>query len=155
MICVLNVGQGRTEITPEILKPRPAHSTVIEKKIVVSHEVLLRWKAVKLAVIDKIRGTESIYVVPIGSPFTVPTSKLTIMVDAFLPAFTMEGATITSSSNELWNPSAKVNITENGTTIFQGWLFSKFPNTHAVTHPKYGFSLIGVVPRQNLNTNPR
>jgi hypothetical protein len=97
-------------------------------------------------VIDKTRGTENIYVIPIGSPVTIPSSKLTISVEAFLPAFIMEGTTITTSSNELINPGAKVRISENGTSVFQGWLFSKFPNTHAVTHPKYGFSLIGVVP---------
>ena len=147
MTSVLNSGQVRAEIPPDVLKPRPSHQIVREKKIVVSHDVLLRWKAVKIAVIDKIRGTENIYVVPIGAPFTVTPSKLTITVDAFLPAFTMEGTTITSSSNDLWNPAAKVTIDENGTLIFQGWLFAKFPNTHAVTHRKYGFSLIGAVPR--------
>ena len=113
--------------------------------VVVPPEVAQRWKAVKLAVIDKIRGTENIYVVPIGLPYTFPSSSLTITVEAFLPAFTMDGMTITSSSNELINPSAKVRISESGTPIFQGWLFSKFPNRYAVAHPKFGFSLIGVV----------
>ncbi len=116
-----------------------------EKKVVVPPDVSRRWAAVKLAVIDKTRGTENIYVIPIGSPITIPSSELTIFVEAFLPAFIMEGTTITSSSIELVNPGAKVRISENDTSIFQGWLFSKFPNTHAVTHPKYGFSLIGVV----------
>ena len=147
MTCILNVGLVRAEIPPEVLKPRPSHQIVREKKIVVPHEVLMRWKAVKIAVIDKTRGTENIYVVPIGTVFTIIPSKVTITVDAFLPAFTMEGATITSSSNELWNPSAKVNISENGSLIFQGWLFAKFSNTHAVTNPRFGFSLIGAVPR--------
>lgn len=147
MTFALADGQGQAEEMPDILKLRPSHRTVREKHIVVPHEVLLRWKAIKLAVIDKIRGTENIYIVPIGSPYTVPYAKLVIMVDAFLPAFTMEGMTITTSSNELLNPSAKVNISENGTYIFQGWLFTEFPNTHAVTHPRFGFSLIGVVPR--------
>jgi hypothetical protein len=145
--CFLSAGQVWAEIPPDILQPRPSHRTALEKKIVVSHEILVHWKAVKIAVIDKIRGTENVYIVPIGVPFTVTAAKLTITVDAFLPAFTMEGTTITSSSNELWNPAAKVTIDENGTLIFQGWLFSKFPTTHAVTHRKYGFSLIGAVPR--------
>jgi hypothetical protein len=107
----------------------------------------MRWKAVKIAVIDKVRGTENIYVIPIGSSITIPAAKVIITVDAFLPAFITEGITITSSSNELVNPSAKVTITENGIELFQGWLFSKFPNTRALTHPRFGFSLIGVVPR--------
>lgn len=144
---VLNSGQVRAEIPPDVLQPRPSHQIVREKKIVVPNEVLLRWKAVKLAVIDKTRGTENIYVVPVGSPYVVTPSKLTITVESFLPAFIMEGTTITSSSNELWNPAAKVTISENGILIFQGWIFTKFPNTHAVTHPRFGFSLIGAVPR--------
>jgi hypothetical protein len=145
-VSILNACQERIEKPHDNLKPSTSHRTVKEKKVVVPPEVSLRWAAVKLAVIDKTRGTENIYVIPIGSPVTIPSSKLTISVEAFLPAFIMEGTTITTSSNELINPGAKVRISENGTPVFQGWLFSKFPNTHAVTHPKYGFSLIGVVP---------
>jgi hypothetical protein len=145
-VCVLAGCQENTEKPHDSLKPSTSHRTVKEKTVIVPPEVSRRWKAVKLAVIDKTRGTENIYTIPVGSTFTVPSSALTITVDAFLPAFTMEGATITTSSNELVNPGAKVTISENGTSVFQGWLFSKFPNTHAVTHPKYGFSLIGVVP---------
>jgi hypothetical protein len=129
----------------ESLQPRTSHQTVKEKTIIVPPEVARRWQAVKLAVIDKTRGTENIYIIPVGTSHSTP-SALTIQVEAFLPAFTMEGSTITTSSNELINPSAKVKITENGAPIFKGWLFLKYPNTHAVTHPKYGFSLVGVVP---------
>ncbi|MEI7817245.1 MAG: DUF2155 domain-containing protein [Desulfuromonadales bacterium] len=143
---VLTSCQEQIEKPHDKLKPSTSHRTVKEKTVIVPPEVARRWKAVKIAVIDKTRGTENIYVVPVGTPFTIPVSTLTITVEAFLPAFTMEGTTITTSSNELVNPGAKVSINENGSSVFQGWLFSKFPNTHAVTHPKYGFSLIGVVP---------
>jgi hypothetical protein len=145
-VCILNSCQDHTEKPHDNLKPSTSHRTVGEKTVIVPPGVSRRWKAVKLAVIDKTRGTENIYVIPIGTPFRVPASALTITVEAFLPAFTMEGATITTSSNELVNPGAKVRIKEGGAPVFQGWLFSRFPNTHAVTHPKYGFSLIGVVP---------
>ncbi len=143
---VLSASQELAENPLSSLKPSSSHRTTKEKTIIVPPEVARRWKAVKLAVIDKIRGTENIYVVPIGSSFTFPSSALTITVEAFLPAFTMEGATITSSSNELVNPSAKVRISENGNPVFQGWLFLKYPNRYAVSHPKFGFGLIGVVP---------
>ncbi len=145
-ISVLSACQEGNEQTHDNLKLSKSHRTVKEKTVIVPPEVAHRWSAVKLAVIDKTRGTENIYVVPVGHPFTIPSSGLTISVEAFLPAFLMEGANITTSSIELINPGAKVRITENGTLIFQGWLFSKFPNTHAVTHPKFAFSLIGAVP---------
>ena len=143
---ILIACQEQTDKPHDNLKPATSHRTIKEKTVVVPPEVTRRWKAVKLAVIDKIRGTENIYIVPVGIPFTVPSSELSITVEAFLPSFIMEGTTITTSSNELLNPGAKVKISENGVSVFQGWLFSKFPNTHAVSHPKYGFSLIGVVP---------
>jgi len=69
-----------------------------------------------------------------------------VKVETFLPAFIMEGSTMTSSTNELKNPGVNVLITENGAVIFKGWLFSKFPNTHAFMHPKYGFTLVDFVP---------
>jgi hypothetical protein len=143
---VLGASQELTENPLNNLTPSSSHHAVKEKTIIVPPEVLRRWKAVKLAVIDKTRGTENIIVVPIGSLVVFPSSALSIYVEAFLPAFTMEGTIITSSSNELINPAAKVRISENGTPIFQGWLFSKFPNRYAVSHPKFGVSLFGVVP---------
>jgi Uncharacterized protein conserved in bacteria (DUF2155) len=145
-VFVLGVCQGHTEIPPDSLQSSASHVTAREKTIVVPPEVLRRWRAIRLAVIDKTRGTENIYVVPIGSLFKLPSSSLTIIVEAFLPSFIMEGMTITTASNEPLNPGAKVRISDNGAPVFQGWLFSKFPNTHAVTHPKFGFSLIGAVP---------
>jgi hypothetical protein len=145
LLLVLGACQEQSEEIHINLKPSTSHHTVKEKTIIVPPEVLRRWKAVKLAVIDKTLGTENIYIAPIGDTFVVPSSSLIIHVEAFLPAFTMEGTTITTSSSELLNPGAKVRITDGSTPVFQGWLFSKFPNTHAVTHPKYGFSLIGAV----------
>jgi hypothetical protein len=143
---VLTACQDHSEKPHDNLLPSKSHRVVIEKSVVVPPEVAKRWKAVKIAVIDKTRGTENIYTIPVGTSFSVPSSTLSILVEAMLPSFSMEGTTITSSSNELLNPGVKVKISDNGSSVFQGWIFLKFPNTHAVSHPKYGFTLIGVVP---------
>ena len=143
----LCVSQERSADSLIDLKPRKSHRTVKEKTIIVPPEVTKRWGGIKLVVVDKVRGTENIYVVPVGTKYVIPSSKLAITVEAFLPSFVIEGSNITTSSNELKNPAAKVSITESGSPVFQGWLFSKYPNTHAVSHPKFGFSLIGVVSR--------
>lgn len=100
----------------------------------------------RIAVIDKPNVTQKLYTIPIGGKLAIPSSALVIEVETFLPSFTMEGSVMTSSSNDLKNPGAKVRITENGTVIFKGWLFSMFPKTHAFMHPKYGFTLVDVVP---------
>jgi len=144
---VLSAAQERAEYLLGNLKLSTSHRTAKEKTVIIPPEVSRRWKAVKLVVLDKTRGTENIYVIPIGSRVIIPASALTVTVEAFLPAFTMEGRTITTSSNELINPSAKISASENGSPVFQGWLFAKFPNRQAVSHPKFGIGLIGAVPR--------
>jgi len=128
------------------LKPTTSHKTAPEKTVIVPPEVAANWKAVKIAVIDKTRATENIYTIPIGGVSRIPSSKLTISAEAFLPSFVIEGTVMTSSSNELKNPGVKVSISDSGNPVFKGWLFSKYPATHAVSHPKYGFTLVGVVP---------
>jgi hypothetical protein len=70
---------------------------------------------------------------------------MSIEVEAFLPAFIKEGSVMTTSSNELKNPGAKVKITEKGNIIFNGWLFARFP-TNTFIHPNFGFTLVDAVP---------
>ena len=123
-----------------------SHTAKKDKRIVVPPFVAGKWKAVKIAVIDKSSVTQKIYTVPIGGNLTIPSSAMNIQVESFLPAFIMEGTNMTSSSNELINPGVKVKITEKGVVLFNGWIFSKFPNTHAFMHPIYGFSLVEAVP---------
>jgi len=115
-------------------------------KVVLPSFVTGKWKAVKIAVIDKSKTSQHVYTIPIKGNMAIPDSTLVIGVEAFLPAFTMEGSSMTSASNELKNPAAKVQILENGSVIFRGWLFSQFPNTHAFMHPRYGFILVDFVP---------
>ena len=117
-----------------------------EPVIIVPDSVKGKWKAVKIAVRDKTANKEAIYTVAIGSQFAIPNTNLAISVENFLPHFTMAGAMRTSQSNELKNPAARVRIYENGVEIFNGWLFSLYPTTHAMQHPRYGFTLVGFVP---------
>lgn len=145
VLVVTTACQGGSDQAPSPLQPTISHKTANEKKVVVPPDVKRTWRAVKIAVIDKKRATENIYTVPIAGMFHIPSTTLTITVEAFLPSFVMEGAVMTSSSNELDNPGVKVRIVDNAQPVFSGWLFSKFPTTHAVTHPKFGFTLVGAV----------
>lgn len=114
--------------------------------VVIPDSVKGKWKAVKIAIADKNAQRQKVYTIPIGSDFRLPDSILTITVENFLPAFVMEGTTLTSESNELRNPAAQLKITEGKKVIYKGWLFSLYPTTHAFQHPQYGFTLVGYVP---------
>ena|SRR5512133_1699436 len=151
LLIVLTVLIGCQQEQP----PRPelhtaqSHPIKKEAKILIPAGVGDRWKAVRIAVVDKSKATQKSYTIPIGGKLAIPSSTLVIEVEAFLPSFIMEGSIMTSASNELKNPGVKVRITENGTVVFRGWLFSLFPKTHAFMHPKYGFTLVDVVPARN------
>jgi hypothetical protein len=141
-------GCQKEKQPPPKIEAVPLHSHTAKKDsaIVVPSFVAGKWKAVKISVFDKSNVSQKIYTIPIGEKLAIRDSTMIIEVETFLPAFIMEGPIMTSSSNDLKNPGVKVQITENGAVIFKGWLFSKFPNTHAFMHPKYGFTLVAVVP---------
>jgi hypothetical protein len=140
------MGCQQEQQLPPSVDTAHSHAIKNDATIIVPSSVAARWKAVKIAVIDKSNVSQKFYTIPIGGKLAIPSSTLVIEVESFLPSFTMEGSIMTSSSNELKNPGVKVRITENGAVIFKGWLFSMFPKTHAFMHPKYGFTLVDVVP---------
>ncbi|MBP2676494.1 MAG: hypothetical protein H6Q84_3334 [Deltaproteobacteria bacterium] len=120
----------------------PHGEAAVEKQIVVPDEVRNSWKAVKIAVEFKEKKEKKEFVVPLNSEFKVPDTGLTMKVGAFFPHFKMEPAQITSGSNKPENPAVQVEVFEGGKEIFHGWLFSKFPDVHPLTHDKYGVSLV-------------
>lgn len=122
--------QGQPQIAP-IGKP------VVE----VPEAVKGKWKAVVLVLEDKEKKTFKEHTVKIGEKFKVPGSDLTIVVKEFLPAFVMQGSNITSTSNEPNNPAAEIVVSEGGSEVFNGWLFARYPTTHAFSHPKYAITL--------------
>jgi len=117
-----------------------------QTRVVIPDEVKGRWRAVKIAVQDKEKSQQDVYTVNIGYGFVVGDSALNLKVEAFLPYFQMDGMTLTSVSNDPRNPAAQISISENGREVFSGWLFSKYPNTHAFQHPRYSFSLVDFIP---------
>lgn len=138
--------QQEQHLPPKVVESTHSHLNKKEAKIIIPPDVANKWKSVRIAVIDKSNVSQKHYTIPIGGKLAIPSSTLVIEVETFLPAFTMEGSVMTSSSNELKNPGVKVRITESGSVIFKGWLFSMFPKTHAFMHPKYGFTLVDVIP---------
>jgi hypothetical protein len=137
--------QQKEQNPPLKIDATGSHISKKEAAVVVPDSVKKKWKAVKIAVIDKANIKESVYIIPIGTSVSLPESSLSIEVEAFLPAFIMEGSVMTTSSNELKNPGAKVKITEKGSIIFKGWLFARFP-TNTFIHPNYGFTLVDAIP---------
>jgi len=120
-------------------QPAPSAPTPAKREIMVPEEVKNTWKAVVLQVTDKSTNTSQDLTVDVGQ--TSKVGGLDITVDTFLPAFTMTGDALTSSSNETTNPAAKVTVKENGQEIFSAFLFSMHPDVHPFQHEKYSIIL--------------
>ncbi len=116
----------------------------VETVLQVPEDVKKKWKSIKLNVTDKTTNKSSIISAEIGKETTIAGTELKVFVEAFLPAFKMDGGTITSTSgDQTTNPAAKIKVTEKGQEIFTGWLFELYPTVHPFTHPKYTITLAG------------
>ena len=124
--------------------PAAPHGTAgpkVEKAVVVPDTVKGKWNKVKLAFEDKASGKISEFTVNLNSELSIPNTGLKVAVKEFLPDFKMGETTLTSGSNEPKNPAVRVEIFENGKSVFKGWLFAKFPTMHPFEHAKYGIIL--------------
>jgi hypothetical protein len=128
-------------VQPESMQPSP-HGNVqkTEKKIIVPENVK-KWNKVKLIFTDKTTNMSAEYIVKVGSEWKVPNTNLKVVVGEFLPDFRMTETEITSSSDVPNNPALRVEIFEDGKSVFKGWLYSKFPMIHPFEHQKYGLTL--------------
>ncbi len=119
----------------------------VERNVVVSKEVAAKWKAVKLSIENKAAKTTKEYTVNIGSELTIPNTKMTVKVLAFLPDFKMSDKEFYSASDKPNQPAAQVAVTENGKEIWSNWLFSLQPSIHPFQHESVGIHLLGGVPK--------
>ena len=117
-------------------------------EVKVPADVKGKWKSVKIGIMDKENNKEWFVEIELGKTMKIHGTNLTIKVENFLPHFIMDGTTLTSSSNSPKNPAVQVQITENGRVLFNGWLFTLYPNSHTSQHPKYGFSLVDYTPNK-------
>ncbi len=108
----------------------------------VPEDVKTTWKKVVLSIhVIKTRKQKTV-VLPIGRKTKIQGTPFKIEVVYFLPNFTMGGSLITSKDNEQKNPAAKVRVYQDGTLIWTGWLFQRYPQVHPFTHVDYHIFLV-------------
>jgi len=140
-------GCSKKDEKQEATKSGESGSVTKKETVVKVPEIVQgKWKAVKIAVQDKTANKEMVVTVDVGGQQALPGTDLTLKVEAFLPHFIMEGATLTSQTNEPKNPAAQIKIIQGGKEIFKGWLFTLYPTTHAFPDPRYTFALVDFIP---------
>jgi hypothetical protein len=119
----------------------------VPTRLEVPPEVAQAWSGIRIGWKDKSDGKEGVIDVPLGGATPLPDPSLVVRADVFLPAFTMGGGAITSEGVEPQNPAARIAVFEKGKEIFGGWIFTRFPDVHPFTHPRFQLRLEGGVPK--------
>jgi hypothetical protein len=125
----------------------PQGENAIPTRLEVPPEVVQAWSGIRIGWKDKSSGKEGVIDVPLGGGTPLPDPTIVVRADVFLPAFTMGGGAITSEGVEPQNPAARIAVFEKGKEIFAGWIFTRFPDVHPFTHPRFQLRLEGGVPK--------
>ena len=128
-------------------EPAPGTDGAAPTRLEVPPEVAQAWSGIRLGWKDKSNGKTGMVDVPLAEGVPLPDPSLVVRADVFLPAFTMGGGAITSEGVEPQNPAARITVFEKGNEIFAGWIFTRFPDVHPFTHPRFELRLEGGVPR--------
>ena len=124
-----------------------ASAADVPTRLEVPPEVAAAYSGIKLTWKDKTNGKQGSIDVPLGGGTPLPDPSLVVRADVFLPAFTMGGGAITSDGVEPQNPAARITVFDKGKDIFGGWIFTRFPDVHPFSHPRFELHLDGGVPK--------
>jgi hypothetical protein len=102
--------------------PKPAGKTKLA--VVIPDSVKGKWSAANIAVATN--GAEKEVKVAIGDKISLG-NNLQLQIVHYLPAYTSDFQTVTSSSNEQVNPAIMVQAIVNGKIAAEGWVFQKLP----------------------------
>lgn len=115
----------------------------VPNRLEVPPEVQHAYTGIKVSWKDKTDGKEGTIEIPLGGGTPLPDPSLVVRADVYLPAFTMGGGAITSEGVEEQNPAARITVFDKGKEIFGGWIFTRFPDVHPFTHPRFQLHLDG------------
>ena len=150
MMQALRGSQGKHPEAGAVDKESPVPGPIakVQVPVVVPPEVRNGWKAVVLELVNKETGKQTDHVLEMDKDFLIPETQLTVRVLTFLPDFAMSREMITSRSNALENPAAKVSIHEAESKLFESWLFQNMPTLHPFKHKVYAIRLKDAKPLQ-------
>lgn len=128
----------------QIAEQHPQPSSKGALPVSVSDDIRKAWSAVNLAVTGK-DGKEQTIRVRIGE--TLKLDKGTsLRVVNYLPAYTSDFKTATSSSNEPKNPAIQVETSYDGKPGEQGWVFQLLPEFNSYRSEKIKIRLVSAEP---------
>ena len=152
-----NTGQNQSNSTTQAMPADDADAMGesmgglmggVNTEIEIEPEIADAWSGIRLHVVDSETGETENFDVVLGETAVLGDSGLTLSADIFVPDFVMDEGGITSRSAETHNPAARVVITEEGKTDYEGWLFAAMPEIHPYPHDRYQVLLVEGIPAE-------
>ena len=112
----------------------------------IAPEIAAAWSGVRIRVVDRERGSEETFDIPLNGADLLGESGLVLSAGIFLPDFILDENGITSRSAAPINPAVRVVISEDGVEDFEGWLFAAMPEIRPYPNPRYEVLLVEGIP---------
>lgn len=117
-------ASAKADIDQQLASQHPKPAGKAKLAVVVPDSVKGKWAAARIAVATN--GTEKEIKVAIGDKISLG-NNLQLQVVHYLPAYTSDFQTVTSSSNEQVNPAIMVQTIAGGKIVAEGWVFQNLP----------------------------
>lgn len=111
--------------------------------VVVPDSVKGKWASATLAVTAD--GAEKEIKLAVGNKVALG-KNLQLQLVHYLPAYTSDFQTVTSSSNEQINPAIQVQAIANGQVVSEGWIFQNLPEFNSFSSEQVKIRLISAEP---------
>jgi len=111
--------------------------------VVVPDSVKGKWASATLSVTAN--GAEKEIKLAIGNKVSLG-KNLQLQLVHYLPAYTSDFQSVTSSSNEQVNPAVQVQAIANGQVVSEGWVFQNLPEFNSFSSEQIKVRLISAEP---------
>ncbi|MCB9476868.1 MAG: hypothetical protein H6685_08340 [Deltaproteobacteria bacterium] len=117
------------------------------KKVDEPASVAEKFQGIKLMLVNKKTGKQTYFDVPLREETKLGDTGFVVTVLNLLPTLQVDDAGVTSVSDELRNPGAKLQIVEEGQEPMIGWSFQRMPQMVMIEHPIYVFQMVEALPK--------
>ena len=130
---------------PAVTPKQSAAGMKLTKPTELLPEITEKYSGIKIEAVNKSDGSKMEIIAPFCQKTVIGNTGLEIIISSYFTSFTMVDGGVKNVSMEENNPAAKVIITDNGSQVFDGWLFQEYPDMHPFEHPVWKVILAGAV----------
>jgi hypothetical protein len=113
------------------------------REVTISEEVRNKWKEVQLQITDMAQQNTQLITLKVGDSIRLNNKGEYLVVEVFIPDYSIIDKRIESRSNEPNNPAVLVNLTYEGEVMEKGWIFKHYPEFNSFVNKRFRLVLVG------------